>query len=91
MPTPPAPAWTSAVSPACSRPNSKRQSSAVPNGTGTQAASSVGTPSGIFQAKGSGADRRSACEPSSPTVTARSPTANPRTSAPTSATVPAHW
>ena len=54
MPTPPAPAWISAVSPACSRPNSKRQSSAVPNGTGTAAASSVLTPSGIFQAKPAG-------------------------------------
>ena len=30
MPTPLAPAWTSTVSPACSRPNSNRQSCAVP-------------------------------------------------------------
>ena len=75
----------------CSRPNSKRQSSAVPKGTGTHAASSVLTPSGIFQAKPAGTARRSACEPSNPTVTARSPTANPSTSAPTSATVPAAW
>ena len=46
MPTPLAPAWISAVSPACRRPNSNRQSSAVPKGTGTQAASSVVTPVG---------------------------------------------
>ena len=46
---------------------------------------------GIFQANPSGVARRSACEPSSPTVTARSPTAKPRTSAPTAATVPAAW
>ena len=45
----------------------------MPNGTGTQAASSVETPSGIFQAKASGTARRSACEPSRPTVTTRSP------------------
>ena len=45
--------------------------------------------SGIFQANPSGVARRSACEPSIPTVTARSPTAKPRTSAPTAATVPA--
>ena len=63
----------------------------MPNGTGTQAASSVETLSGIFQAKPAGVARRSACEPSRPTVTARSPTAKPWTSAPTSATVPAHW
>ncbi len=50
-----------------------------------------GDRSGIFQANPSGVTRRAACEPSSPTVTARSPTAKPRTSAPTSATVPAHW
>ena len=37
MPTPPAPAWISTVSPACRWPNSKRQSSAVPNATGTHA------------------------------------------------------
>ena len=54
---------------------------------GTQAASSVETVSGILQAKLSGVTRRAACEPSSPTVTARSPTAKPRTSAPTSAKV----
>ena len=54
MPTPPAPAWIKAVSPACRWPNSKRQSSAVPNGTGTQAASSVETLSGIFQANALG-------------------------------------
>ena len=77
MPTPPAPAWISAVSPSRRRPNSNRQSSAVPKGTGTQAASSVDTPSGIFQAKPSAAVLRSACDPSSPTVTARSPTAKP--------------
>ncbi len=52
MPTPLAPAWTSAVSPAWRRPNSNRQSSAVPNGTGTQAASSVVTPSGMIQQNG---------------------------------------
>ncbi len=49
----------------------------MPKGTGTQAASSVETVSGIFQAKPSGVARRAACEPSSPTVTARSPTAKP--------------
>ena len=37
MPTPPAPAWISTVSPACRWPNSNRQSSAVPNATGTHA------------------------------------------------------
>ena len=37
-PTPPAPAWTSTVSPACRWPNSNRQSSAVPNSIGTPAA-----------------------------------------------------
>ena len=91
MPTPPAPAWISTVSPAFSLPNSKRQSSAVPNGTGTAAASSVVTPSGIFQAKPAGTARSSACEPSSPTVTARSPAVKPCTSLPTSVTVPAAW
>ena len=51
MPTPLAPAWMSTLSPACRRPNSNRQSLAVPKGTGTQAASSVDSPSGMDQQK----------------------------------------
>ena len=73
IPTPLAPAWMSAVSPAWSRPNSNRLSSAVPKGTGTQAASSVVTPSGTTQQKGSPTARSSAWDPSRPTVTTRSP------------------
>ena len=46
IPTPLAPAWTRAVSPGWSRPNSNRQSSAVPKGMGTQAASSIRRPVG---------------------------------------------
>jgi len=73
MPTPLAPAWTSTVSPGCSRPNSNRESSAVPNGTGTQAASSVLRPGGMAQQNDSPAALRAAWEPSTPTVTTRSP------------------
>ena len=60
IPTPPAPAWIRAVSPATRCPNSKRQSSAVPKGTGTQAAWSVANPSGIFQANDAGTARSAA-------------------------------
>ncbi len=76
IPTPLAPAWMSAVSPGWRRPNSNRQSSAVPKGTGTQAASSVVRPSGMAQQNGSPTARSSAWDPSRPTVTTRSPSAN---------------
>ena len=46
-PTPPAPAWISTVSPVVRWPNSNRQSSAVPNATGTQAHLTMSPPSGI--------------------------------------------
>ncbi len=49
-PTPLAPACTSTTSPACMRPNSKRQSCAVPKVTGMTAASLVDRLSGIFHA-----------------------------------------
>src|SRR5579884_2275269 len=58
---------------------------------GTQAASGVDRPSGILQANPAGTARRAAWDPSTPTVTTRSPGANPWTALPTSATVPAHW
>ena len=48
-PTPPAPAWTSTVSPARRWPNSNRQSSAVPYSIGTPAACSRERPSGTAQ------------------------------------------
>ncbi len=91
MPTPPAPAWISAVSPAFSLPNSKRQSSAVPTAMGTQAASSRSTSSGTTQVLATGTARRSAWEPLRFTATTRWPTLRSRTSAPTSAATPAHW
>ena len=91
IPTPLAPAWISTVSPAWSRPNSNRQSSAVPNGTGTHAASSVVRPAGISQQNGSATARSSAWEPSTPTVTTRSPGLSVTTPSPVVTTVPAHW
>ena len=91
IPTPLAPACTSTVSPGCRRPNSNRASSAVPNGTGTQAACSVVTPLGTVQQKDAPTTLRSAWEPSIPTVTTRSPGPTPTTPSPTESTVPAAW
>ena len=58
--------------------DSNRQSSAVPKGTGTQAASSVERPSGINQANGSGLLVSRYAEPSNPTVTTRGGIGSPR-------------
>ena len=56
MPTPPAPAWISTVSPACRWPNSNRQSSAVPNATGTHATAMMSAPSGTGHVTIAGTD-----------------------------------
>ena len=74
MPTPPAPAWTSTVSPACRWPNSKRQSSAVPNATGTHATGMRSAPSGTGQVMIAGTAISSACEPDRFVHTTRWPT-----------------
>jgi hypothetical protein len=91
IPTPLAPAWIKTVSPFWSRPNSKRQSSAVPNGIGTHAATSTASPSGTTNVKPAGTATRSACEPCIMIATTRSPTLRSRTSAPTARIVPPHW
>ncbi len=91
MPTPPAPAWTSTVSPAWRRPSSNRQSSAVPTGMGTQAAFSRPAPSGMIQVARASTARFSAWEPFIPTHTTRCPTSRSATPSPTSAITPAHW
>ena len=91
-PTPPAAACTSTVSPACSRPNSKRQSCAVPKAMGTQAAATRSAPSGTFQTERDDTATSSACDPYGIVQTTRSPTPmRSPAEAPTSITVPPHW
>src|SRR5215211_5848821 len=90
-PTPLAPACTRTVSPGCRCPNSNRQSSAVPHGTGTHAASTMSSPSGTTHVTIDGVATRSACDPHNIVHTTRCPGCRSCTSAPTSAIVPAHW
>ena len=90
-PTPEAPACTSTISPFRMRPNSNRQSCAVPNGTGIAEASSTLIPAGIFQAVRAATARSSAWLPWAPVVTTLSPTRRLSTSSPTSTTSPAAW
>jgi hypothetical protein len=90
-PTPPAPACTRTVSPACSRPNSNRQSWAVANSIGTPAACSTVSPSGSTHTDEAGTPTSSAWEPAIITATTSSPTATPSTRSPTARTVPAAW
>ena len=89
MPTPPAPAWISTVCPAFNPPALNRQSCAVANATGTQAASAVASPSGMAQTIAAGTARWCACEPLAFSVTTRSPSLRPVTFAPIARTVPA--
>ena len=91
MPTPLPPAWIRAVSPAWSRPNSNRQSEAVPNGMGMADAGSTSSPAGTAQHTASGTARSSAWDPSKLTVTTVSPSAKRVTASPTANTVPAAW
>src|SRR5205085_1248601 len=72
-PTPPAPAWMSTVSPDRRWPNSKRQSSAVPKATGTQAAATMSAPSGTGQVTRAGTATFSAWEPDIMVATTRWP------------------
>ena len=85
------PAWTRTVSPACSRPNSNRQSSAVPNGIGTQAADTGRGRRAPATSPRPGTATSSAWEPYGIVHTTRWPTSRRRTAAPTSTIVPPHW
>jgi hypothetical protein len=73
------------------RPNSKRQSSAVPNGIGTQAAARTSRPSGTLQVIIAGTATSAACDPCVITATTVWPTTRSVTPAPTSFTTPPHW
>ena len=89
MPTPLVPACTSTVSPAFRRPNSNRQSCAVPHDTGTHAACSSEQPSGTRNVDVDGTETTAACDPSAISAVTRSPGLRSVTSAPTSRTTPA--
>ena len=88
-PTPLAPACTSTRCPFCRAPNSNMQSCAVPQATGTHAASSIFTPSGTTHVAIAGTDARSACEPFPISAITRCPTRRSVTCAPTSRITPA--
>ncbi len=90
-PTPEAPAWTSTVSPALRRPNSNRQSWAVPKATGMTAAWRGSRLSGIGQQLRAGTGRSSAWLPKPSQVATFWPTFRWVTSEPTSTISPAAW